>query len=168
LLVPNEYFESFYTVMMRSGLAMSQFLRAKIFEATLFAVLSILGFLIVGTPNAFVFGIVAGILSFIPYVGPFLGAAPIIVFLGIDADSSALLLPSLIVLLIVNLIDNFAVFPILVGRLVNLGVLTMLASVAVGQHMYGLIGMLLAVPIASCTKIIFQEMYLALYRQRVS
>lgn len=168
VLVPNEFFESFYTVTKRAGAALSQFLRAKIYEAILLGLMTTAGLYFVGAPNALVFGIVAGIFNLIPYLGPVLGVIPVVLFLGMSEGSADKVVPSVIVLLIANIIDAFYVFPVFVGRLVNLSVLTMLAAVAVGQELYGLIGMLVAVPLASCAKILFQEIYQTLYRQRLN
>jgi putative permease len=69
-----------------------------------------------------------------------------------------------ILLLAINLIDNFLIFPVFVAKIVNLSPLTLLISVAVGQEYYGVVGMLLAVPLASILKIIFLELQPLIYR----
>jgi putative permease len=69
----------------------------------------------------------------------------------------------LLVFLVANAIDMILIFPVFVARLVNLSPLTLLASVAVGQELYGVVGMLVAVPVASAIKIVMKELIAILY-----
>jgi putative permease len=70
-----------------------------------------------------------------------------------------------LVYLIVHAIDITLIFPIMVGKLVNLSPLTLLVAVAVGQELYGLVGMLVSVPVAASIKIIYQEIVSVLYAE---
>jgi predicted PurR-regulated permease PerM len=79
-------------------------------------------------------------------------------------DPPTNLFPMMMVFLIANAIDMILIFPVFVARLVNLSPLSLLASVAVGQELYGVIGMLIAVPLASALKIIVKELIGILYQ----
>ena len=58
------------------------------------------------------------------------------------------------------------IFPVIVAKLVNLHPLLLIAVVAIGQQYYGLIGMLVSIPIATACKVILGEIHSAIYEQR--
>jgi putative permease len=166
-LIPNRYFESLMVIGTRAGATLFMYLQAKLLEALVVGALVFLGLSIIGAPYAFLFGLIAGITNVLPYIGPVLGAIPALVVVGVSRDSSHLLGLSALVFAAVNFIDAIYIFPVFVARWVNLSPLTLLASVAVGQVLYGVTGMLIAVPIAACIKIIFQETVRTLYNERI-
>jgi len=162
-LIPERFRKSAHSVLQKIALALGIFLRAKIFEALFFALMVYLGLLILDAPFAGLFALIAGLANTIPYLGPFIGAAPPLLIFGFSENLQGHFWPVVLVILIANLIDNFLVFPIFVARIVNLTPLTLLVSVAVGQELYGVIGMLLAVPSASIAKIVFIELKSIVY-----
>jgi putative permease len=163
-LIPHRFSRTAIAVIEKISAALGTFLRAKLFEALLFGLMTYLGLIILKAPYAGLFALIGGLLNFIPYLGPFIGAAPPLLIFGFSSSQQHLFWPAVILLIIVNLIDNFVVFPIFVARIVNLSPLTLLLSVAVGQEFYGIVGMLLAVPLASILKIIYLEIQPLIYR----
>ena len=163
-LIPKSYSESTVHVVQKTITALVQFLRAKLLEALLVYFMIYVGLKIIGAPYSGVFALIAGVTNIIPYLGPVLGLAPALLLMGFSDQYLSFFWPTLIVFAIVNAIDMVLVFPVFVAKLVNLSPLTLLAAVALGQELYGLIGMLLAVPIASVFKIIFQELVHVIYQ----
>jgi len=159
-LIPQRYYAEIVTTLSKTTSSLSKFLRAKALEALLVAVLTYIGLLIFGAPYAAVLALIAGVTNILPYIGPILGIIPAIALLGFSW-------PILIIYAIVNGLDMLIVFPILVGKLVNLSPLTLLISVAVGQELYGLVGMLISVPVASSIKIIYLELVEVLYHRKL-
>lgn len=165
-LVPNRFFESFFLVSNDILTAISDYLRAKLVEAFLVGLLTFIGLWIVGAPYALVLAVVAGVTNILPYVGPLIGAAPGLLVAAFDMTGSGLLVPVALVYVVANVIDTVVIFPLIVAKLVNLHPLILIAAVAVGQQYYGLVGMLLSIPITAALKVILQEMYAAIYEQR--
>ena len=155
-LIPAQYYVETVTTFSKTIDSLGSFLRAKAVEASIVTVLTYIGLLICGAQYAIVLAILAGVTNILPYIGPFLGLLPAVALLGFQW-------PVLFVYIIVNAIDLIFIFPVLVGKLVNLSPLTLLVSVAVGQELYGLVGMLISVPVASSIKIIYQEIVSVLY-----
>ena len=165
-MIPQSYAATMVHVVNRTSDALIRFLRAKVLEALLVGLMSYVGLrLVVGAPYSGIFALIAGVTNIIPYLGPILGAAPALVFLGFSDQYVPLFWQAVLVFGIVNAIDMILVFPVFVAKLVNLSPLTLLVSVAVGQEFYGLIGMLLAVPVASIFKIILQEAKQLIYQE---
>ena len=156
-LIPAKYYDEVVLTLKKTSKSLGKFIRAKAIEAFLVALLTYIGLLICGAEYAAVLGLIAGLTNILPYIGPFLGYIPAVALLGFNW-------PVAIVYLVVNAIDMILIFPILVGKLVNLSPLTLLVAVAVGEELYGLIGMLVSVPVAASLKIIYQEVVSVLYR----
>ncbi len=166
-LVPNRFFEPTYTVVSEISSAISDYLRAKLVEASLVGLMTTLGLWAIGAPYALVLGLVAGITNILPYVGPFLGLIPAVILVWFDPGQSGLMAPLLLVYLVANVIDNVYIFPVLVAQLVNLHPLLLIAVVTVGQQYHGLVGMLISIPIASALKVIATQIYRAIYERRM-
>ncbi|MBI2711443.1 MAG: AI-2E family transporter [Bdellovibrio sp.] len=162
-LVPNRYFESFFLISTDIFRGISDYLRAKLLEALLICFLTSLALMIARAPYAIVFGILAGITNIIPYVGPFIGAVPAIIIASFDSPDPKMVYTVAAIFVAVNIIDMVVIFPMVVAKLVNLHPLILIAAVGIGQRYYGLVGMLISVPIATALKVIFLEIYSSVY-----
>jgi putative permease len=158
-LVPNRFFESFFIITTHISTAISEYVQAKILEAVLLGSMVTIGLAIVKAPYAIVLGLAAGITNILPYLGPLIGAVPGILIVGFDGHPSTYLIPVVLV---------YVMFPLVVAKLVKLHPLILIAIVAVGQKYYGLIGMLISIPIATALKVVLQEVYTAVYEQKIS
>jgi putative permease len=166
-LVPNRYFEQFLLITSKILEGISDYLRAKLIEATLVGMMTTVGLIIVGAPYVIVLGIIAGITNIIPYVGPIIGAVPGIFLSTFHPDhSNSLMIAVAGVYLVANAVDTFVIFPLLVAKLINLHPAMLLIIVAIGQNYYGLVGMLISVPIATSIKVVIHEIYIAIYEYR--
>lgn len=164
-LVPNRYFESFFLVTNDILTSISDYLRAKLLEALLVGLLTGIGLWIVGAPYAVVLAAVAGITNILPYVGPLIGAAPGLLIAVFDPHSAHLLVPITLVYAVANAIDTVVIFPLIVAKLVNLHPMILISAVIVGQQYYGLVGMLLSIPLAASMKVILQQMHRSVYER---
>jgi len=160
-LVPQKYYSEIVLTIGKTSKSLGKFLRAKALEAFLVSLLTYIGLLVCGAEYAPILALIAGITNILPYIGPVLGYIPAVALLGFGW-------PVFLVFLIVNMIDMLIIFPIMIGKLVNLSPLSLLVAVAVGQELYGLVGMLVSVPVASSIKIIFQEVINVLYAEKIN
>jgi putative permease len=162
-LVPNRYFETVYSLVSRILDEMGGYVAARIIEAALVTILVTLGCLALKIPYAILLGIFAGATNAIPYLGPLLGAVPAL-FLAIlePAIPNQLLWVSLVYLL-ANLIDMLVIFPLVVAKIVDLHPVVVVIAVMLGSQLFGVLGMIVAVPITSILKIFIQEIYTRVY-----
>ncbi|HEY9614075.1 AI-2E family transporter [Allocoleopsis sp.] len=116
---------------------------------------AVIGLLILRIPLAVPLGIVAGILEIIPYVGPIVGAVlPALIALTIQPTKALLVL---IYFLILNQVEVHLIQPIVMAQRVKLHpVMVILAFLTMGK-LLGLIGILLAVPIAAVLVTVVDE-----------
>lgn len=161
-VVPNRHFEPTLVLIDELDQQLGDYLRSRLVETIALSILFAVGYWILGPRFAILLGIIAGLANLIPYIGPFIGAIPAIIvvfisgpFLGIGWS----LLAVLILTLVGQIIDNAIIFPLVVGKSVELGPVTTIVVVLLGAQILGLVGLLMAVPIAAMLKLICQECY---------
>lgn len=162
-LVPNAYFETTYSLSSRMLADMGGYVSARLLQTLLFAILTTAGFLYLDIPYAVLLGIFAGLASAIPYLGPIIGAVPALLLAVLDPVIANQLIWVSTILLIVNVIDSFVVFPLIVGSIVNLHPVLVVVSVLLGSQLFGVAGMILAVPVTTILKILISEIYNKIY-----
>lgn len=108
-------------------------------------------------PEALMWGTLAALLNYAPYVGPLIGIMAMLLmgFVHFDAPLEALL-PSGIYLLL-HTIEGQFITPILLGRRMALSPLMLILGLMVFGWLWGIIGLLLAVPLLACTKVVLER-----------
>jgi predicted PurR-regulated permease PerM len=109
---------------------------------------------VLGIPNAALWGILAAVLRFVPYVGPWVAAAfPLLLALA-TGDGWSLVLWTAAVFLALELVSNNVIEPWLYGASTGLSPVAILASALFWTWLWGLPGLLLAVPLTVCVAVI--------------
>ncbi len=108
---------------------------------------------LIGIPNPILWGVLAGVLNFIPYIGSLVGVALVgTIALGtLPTLSHALLAP--LAYLALTTIEGQVVTPVLVGRRLALNPVTLFLGIAFWGWLWGVVGMLFAVPLMVAVKI---------------
>ncbi|MCZ6677468.1 MAG: AI-2E family transporter [Candidatus Poribacteria bacterium] len=160
-VVPNCLFEPTLVLIDELDRQLGSYLRSRLIQTVILSILCAVGYWILGLRFAIMLGIIAGLANLIPYIGPLIGAMPaiIVVFLGSRFGIGWSLLAIVTLTLVVQLTDNAIITPLVIGKSVELGPVTTIVVVLLGEQMLGLIGLLMAVPIAAMCKLIFQEVW---------
>ncbi len=109
---------------------------------------------LIGLPNAPLWGILAFLLNFIPYLGPLLGTAFafIISLLTFESIGHALALPAVYIAL--NIVEGNFITPLILSRILTLNTVIVFLSIMFWTWLWGIPGALLAVPILATLKIV--------------
>ncbi|MFN3693828.1 MAG: AI-2E family transporter, partial [Ignavibacterium sp.] len=160
-LAPNKFFEPAYWILKRVTLQLGRFVRGWIFDATFVGVVLGFGFWIIGIPNALPLGVIAGLGHLIPYFGPVVGAVPAaIISIIYTGDLSQI--PLIILLVAITYtVDNGVVQPYVFSKSVDMHPIIIILLIIAGSQLFGLLGMLLAVPTATVIKTAATEIYFA-------
>ena len=135
--------------------AFSSFVTGQVTEAFILGTLCCLGMLILRLPYALPVSVIISFTSLIPIFGAWIGAATgafLIVFV-----SPVKALTFLIFLLILQQVEGNLIYPKVVGKSVGLPGLWVLAAVTVGGGAFGVLGMLLGVPVCSVIYALLQD-----------
>lgn len=113
-----------------------------------------IGLFFIGVPYAVLWGFLAAVLRFVPYVGPWIGAiAPILMSLAVhEGWTSPLLVVALIICL--ELVYNLALEPVLYGQSIGVSEVALLVMIGFWTWLWGPIGMVLAAPMTVCLMVI--------------
>ena len=136
---------------------LARYLRGQLMAAAAVGTLTGIGFWIVGLPYGGLVGAVAGVFNLVPYLGLAVSLVPAILIALLSGSILASLVKVAIVFAVVQAIDSMVLGPRIVGDSVGLHPVWVMLALAVGGFFLGLIGMLLAVPVAVLVKLLGQR-----------
>lgn len=117
------------------------------------AILNSVGLLVLGIDHAIFFGVLSGILTIIPYVGIFIGAALPVIMALLTKDSLWYPVGVIIIFSTVQFLEGNFITPRITGSRVSINALAAIIALLVGGKILGIAGMILAVPLLGITKI---------------
>jgi predicted PurR-regulated permease PerM len=144
------------------------FLRGQLILGIVIGFVTFLLAAIVGLPNALFLGLIAGVLEFIPNIGPIIAAIPAILLALFQYEESWLgsavgpVWFALIVLALYGLvqrIENMYLVPRIIGRSLNLHPLVVLIGALAGASIAGVFGILLAAPLLASARLLLLYIY---------
>lgn len=125
---------------------------------TVVGTLTGIGAFLIGLPSAAALALIAGILEFVPYVGPIATAVPALLLASSVSGNAMLLM--LLVLIAVQQLEGYLLTPLIQRRVVSLPpALTLFAVIAMGI-LLGPLGVLLATPLTVCIRVLVRHAYL--------
>ena len=112
-----------------------------------------IGLTIAGIKAPLIFALFCALTDIIPYFGPYIGAIPAII-VGFTVSPLTGILCIVSILVVQGLENNFYQ-PLIMGHAMKLHPVTIMASLLIFQHFFGIIGMVVATPVVACFKVIF-------------
>ena len=113
-----------------------------------------IGFSIVGVENAIFFAILCGLLEIVPFVGNLTGNIITILAVVIQGGSSSMILGVIATYATVQFLQTYILEPLVVGKGVSINPLFTIAGIVAGELIWGVPGMILAIPLLGIAKII--------------
>jgi predicted PurR-regulated permease PerM len=134
---------------------LAAYIRAQLLACALVGGLCGLGFAMLGIPYPLLLGVLAGVLEFIPLIGPLLLAIVAGIIAALHAP--ALALWAIGFLGILRLLEDYVIYPRLIGRGIHLHPLMVIIAVLAGADLAGVAGMFLAVPAAALASVVYRH-----------
>ncbi len=156
-MVPNRYFEFTLYMLHKMDLQLGNYLRGQFMDALIFGALSMVSLWLLHVKYFVAIGLFAGLANLIPFLGPVAGAAPAVIIAVIDSGNLMQAVYVLLAFAAMKLIDDSLIQPIVVARSVDMHPLVVLMAVIVGGRLFGILGMLLAVPAVGFLKVVLSE-----------
>jgi predicted PurR-regulated permease PerM len=139
------------------GRTLGGWVRGTLVAMLLIGVLTGLGLWLLGVPHALLLGIVAGLLELIPYLGPWISGA-IAVLVALVAVDPLKALEVIVLVIIIQEIEGNLVQPLVMSWAVHIDPLLVLIAIVVGAEALGLVGAVIAVPVAGMAQVITQRL----------
>lgn len=143
---------------------LTNFIKGACVDSLIIAILSSVALKVIGLEGAVVIGVFAGMANLIPYFGPIIGMIPAFL-IGLVTDGPVTAILAVVLLFIIQQIDSNVIYPKVVGSQTGLRPLYVLFAITFLGYFGGVVGMLLAVPIAGVVQVFILK---AVERKRVS
>lgn len=152
--IPKTHKYEIETLINQIGEELRKCVRGTLTIACMVFVCDSLGFALAGLKAPILFGLLCGITDLIPYIGPYIGgAAAVIVGFSQNPMTGIIVLS---VAVIVQLIENYVLQPVVMSKTVELHPVTIIIGLLIFGHFFGIIGMILAMPIMSLIKVVYR------------
>ena len=116
-----------------------------------------IGFSLLGVENAIFFAILCGLLEIVPFIGNLTGTAVTIAMSVVQGGDMNMVIGILLVYGLVQFIQTYLLEPMIVGAEVSINPLFTIIGLVAGELIWGIPGMILAIPLLGITKIVFEH-----------
>ncbi len=149
-LVPKNSRRGIKELLGRINLSLFGFFKGQLFVSLIVGVLSTIGLRFLQVKFYLVIGLLAGFFNVIPYFGPFFGAFPAVIIASFI--SGRLVLWVILLFFLIQQLEGSIISPKIMGDEVGLHPIIIIFSLLAGGELLGIIGMLLAIPVAAIIK----------------
>lgn len=158
-LIPSRQRETVLMLARETDDVLGAFLRGQILVMFALSVIYTVGLTIVGVKYAVAIGVVAGLVSFVPYLGFVFGIALAGITVVMEPEPLLLLLGVLATFAIGQFIEGSLLTPKLVGDRIGLHPVLVIFAIAAGGQLFGFFGILLALPAAAVLSVLVRFTY---------
>lgn len=145
-------------VLARIGVAISGYVQGLWIMSMLAALSVTLVLLILGVPYPLVFGLIALLAETIPVIGPMISAIPAL-FVAYTSTTPNTALCLAVFYIIYYTLDSQMLQPIVMGKKINLHPVVILLALLIGGKLFGILGMLFAMPVAAVYRVLYDELW---------
>lgn len=145
-------------VLEESGSTLQSWLVAKLFEMLLIGVLTTLGLWLLGIELALVLGVIAGLLSFIPNIGPVLALIPAVLLASMEGTRTMLYVVGLY--MVIQTLESYLFTPWMQQRIVSVPPALTISVQVLFSLLAGTLGLLLATPLAALGMVLVRMIYI--------
>lgn len=156
-IVPSAYHSYLTGLFGRVQDKMGLWLRGEIILMVVVGLFSYVGLLILDVDYALILGILAGFAELIPYAGPVIAAIPAVILAFTQAPIKALFV--IVLYFAIQQLENHLLVPKVMQRAVGLNPIISIVSLLVGAQLFGVLGAILAIPVATALSVVFNDLF---------
>jgi len=133
----------------------SRYIIGKLIDSLIIGLLCFVGLSFLEAPYALLLAIIVGLTNMIPYFGPFIGMIPAVIMTAFVSPMKAVWVAAFIFLL--QQFDGYYLGPKILGDSVGLSPFWIILGIIVGGGLFGVLGMLIAVPIVAVALMVYNR-----------
>ena len=152
-IVPKRFKNSAERLLDEIGSIIYKFINGTCIDCFVLFLISCVGFSLIGLKAPVFFAFFCAITNVIPYIGPYVGGAPAMLVGFTMSPLTGLL--TLLFMIVVQTIEGNFLQPMIVGKKLDLKPVTIVISLLIFGHFFGIIGMIIATPIVAILKAIY-------------
>ncbi len=158
-LIPQQKIKTVKLIVVEIDDVLSEFFRGQLLIIGLLGLFYGLALRSIGLEYALIVGFVAGLVSFIPYFGAAVGIALASVIALGQFEQAWLYLSVIAIFLVGQLLESTVLSPILIGDKIGLHPVWIILAVMIGGHLFGFVGILLALPVAAIIRVLLSYFF---------
>lgn len=158
-LFPRRIAPTVKKLALETDVVLGAFLRGQFYVMLALGIIYSVGLGIVGLNLALLIGMMAGLVSFVPYMGSIVGIVVACIAALLQFHDVVYLIPVSIVFLVGQSIEGMFLTPWLVGDKVGLHPVAVMFAVLAGGQLFGFLGILLALPVASVIMVLLRHIH---------
>jgi predicted PurR-regulated permease PerM len=144
-------------VLKETKTAIQSYIQGLLIEMIMVAILNSTALVLLGVKYGILIGVIGAILNLLPYIGGIIAIALPVLMATVTKDGYTTQLGVIIAYLVIQFIDNNILVPRIVSSKVQINALISIVVVLLGNMLWGLSGMFLAIPFIAVIKIIFDR-----------
>lgn len=157
-LFPIRHHERVESSLRASGEALRLWMISQLIAMTCVGVLSGFAYWLIGLPSPYALGLIAGLTDFIPFLGPFLGAAPaVIIAFSIGGDVA---LWTCLAALAIQQIEGNIIQPLVTRSVISTPPALALFAILAGSVLFGTLGLIFGFPLAVVAYVLVKKLYI--------
>ena len=157
ILFPDEKREEVTDVISKSAGVIQQYLLGRLILTGFLAAFYTLGLGVTGVNNFILVSVIVAIISIIPYIGNMIGLVIAMAFGYLTSGDPMILVGIGLTFLIGEFVESYILTPYVIGDKVDLHPFMVILVVVIGNLIWGIIGMLLAIPALAIVKVFFNH-----------
>jgi predicted PurR-regulated permease PerM len=164
--VPPDRDQEARSVLREIGETMGGYVRGVLIEAALIGVVVYAGLSLIGVRYAAVLAVLAGLGEFVPYVGPIVAAVPAVLLALLESPTLASVVIGFY--LVLQIVEGYVLFPLVVGSQSEIPPLLIIVGLLAGGAVGGVLGALVAVPVAGALRVAVLRVVVPRIRRRLA
>lgn len=141
-----------------------RYFTGKLIQAVVVSILAFIVFSIARIPYTMLFAVVVGVFNMVPYIGPWAGAAPVILVSLVSDFWTGV--AATVCIIIVQVFDNVLISPRILGDQMGISPLAILIGLCIGGKLFGIAGLIMGNVLAALVKVFFYDTYLEAIRRK--
>lgn len=147
--IPPAYVETTVSAMSEMDVLVGRYLRGLAVDCLAVGIIATSGLWLLGIQYPITLGILSGCANVIPYMGPVIACITACLIAFIQFQSIGAVINVLLLYITIKLIDDLLIQPLTIGRTLSLHPMLLVITIVTGEKLFGVIGMILAVPIVT-------------------
>ncbi|RVU03061.1 AI-2E family transporter [Mucilaginibacter limnophilus] len=153
-LVPDSELKNTEDIVHQSGDVARKYLSGLSLMIVMLWIMYGIGFSIVGVENAIFFAILCGVLEIVPFVGNITGTSLTVLAVLVQGGDGGMVVGVLSTYFVIQFVQTYILEPLVVGEQVSINPLFTIMAIVLGEMVWGVPGMILAIPLIGIVKII--------------
>lgn len=158
--LPNSRFELGWLIYYNVARQLNAYTRGVMIQSAVMATICSIGFSLIGLDNAVLLGGITGVLNLAPYIGPIISMLlATLVGATMSPFEPQIIYLAIGIILFAQFIDNFVVVPQVIAGVANLHPVQVILGIIVFGSLFGMLGVILAIPAIAVGKIVYNNLY---------